>query len=63
MTVGASAGRANRRSGYNYDTFAADLDVVVKTLDLRDVALVGFSMGSPKSLAVHTVCAGRMAIV
>ncbi len=25
--------------GYNYDTFAADLDVVLKTLDLRDVAL------------------------
>jgi len=24
--------------GYNYDTFAADLDVVLKTLDLRDVA-------------------------
>ena len=32
--------------GYDYDTFAADLDVVLKTLDLRDVALVGFSMGS-----------------
>jgi pimeloyl-ACP methyl ester carboxylesterase len=32
--------------GYNYDTFAADLDTVLKTLDLRDVALVGFSMGS-----------------
>jgi non-heme chloroperoxidase len=31
---------------YNYDTFAADLDTVLKTLDLRDVALVGFSMGS-----------------
>src|SRR3989442_4694462 len=32
--------------GYNYDTFAADLDVVLKTLDLRDVVLVGFSMGT-----------------
>src|SRR5207244_6620773 len=30
--------------GYNYDTFAAD--VVLKTLDLRDVVLVGFSMGT-----------------
>ncbi len=30
----------------NHDTFAADLDVVLKTLDLRDVALVGFSMGT-----------------
>ena len=32
--------------GYDYDTFAADLDVVLKTLDLRDAALVGFSMGT-----------------
>src|SRR6201988_2230815 len=40
-------GRSSRPAvGYNYDTFAADLDVVLKTLDLRDVALVGFSMGT-----------------
>ena len=32
--------------GYNYDTFAADLDAVLSTLNLTDVALVGFSMGS-----------------
>ena len=32
--------------GYNYDTFAADLDKVIRKLDLRKVALVGFSMGS-----------------
>jgi non-heme chloroperoxidase len=32
--------------GYNYDTFAADLDTVLTTLNLTDVALVGFSMGS-----------------
>jgi len=32
--------------GYNYDTFAADLDIVLTTLDLRDVLLVGFSMGT-----------------
>jgi non-heme chloroperoxidase len=31
--------------GYNYDTFAADLHKLLTTLDLRDVALVGFSMG------------------
>lgn len=31
--------------GYNYDTFAADLHELVKYLDLRDFALVGFSMG------------------
>ena len=32
--------------GYNYDTFAADLDKLLKKLDLKKVALVGFSMGS-----------------
>ena len=31
--------------GYDYDTFAADLDKLMQDLDLRDVALVGFSMG------------------
>ncbi|MGH3691366.1 MAG: alpha/beta fold hydrolase [Microbacterium sp.] len=33
-------------SGYDYDTFAADLNAVLETLDLRDVVLVGFSMGT-----------------
>jgi non-heme chloroperoxidase len=32
--------------GYDYDTFAADLDTLMSTLDLRDVVLVGFSMGT-----------------
>jgi non-heme chloroperoxidase len=32
--------------GYDYDTFAADLDTVLTTLDLTDVVLVGFSMGT-----------------
>ena len=32
--------------GYDYDTFAADLKVVLDTLDLTEVVLVGFSMGS-----------------
>ena len=32
-------------SGYDYDTFAYDLQRVVTKLDLRDFALVGFSMG------------------
>ena len=31
--------------GYDYDTFAADLDALLQHLDLRGVALVGFSMG------------------
>jgi non-heme chloroperoxidase len=33
-------------AGYDYDTFAADLNVVLEKLDLNDVVLVGFSMGS-----------------
>lgn len=33
-------------SGYDYDTFAADLNALLETLDLRDVVLVGFSMGT-----------------
>lgn len=31
--------------GYDYDTFAADLDALMKHLELRDATLVGFSMG------------------
>ena len=31
--------------GYDYDTFAADLNVLMEHLDLREAALVGFSMG------------------
>ncbi|MFB6893571.1 alpha/beta fold hydrolase [Kitasatospora sp. NPDC056327] len=33
-------------TGYDYDTFAADLDTVLRTLDVRDAVLVGFSMGT-----------------
>ncbi len=33
-------------TGYEYDTFAADLHVLMETLDLRDVTLVGHSMGT-----------------
>jgi non-heme chloroperoxidase len=33
-------------TGYDYDTFAADLNTVLETLDLREVVLVGFSMGT-----------------
>jgi non-heme chloroperoxidase len=33
-------------TGYDYDTFAADLGVVLDTLDLTDVTLVGHSMGT-----------------
>ncbi|MCC9194825.1 alpha/beta hydrolase [Arthrobacter sp. zg-Y916] len=33
-------------TGYDYDTFAADLNSVLNTLDLQDAVLVGFSMGT-----------------
>ena len=33
-------------TGYDYDTFANDLHVLMETLDLRDVTLVGHSMGT-----------------
>lgn len=32
-------------SGYDYDTFAADLGTLLERLNLEDVALIGFSMG------------------
>jgi non-heme chloroperoxidase len=33
-------------AGYDYDTFAADLNAVLTALDLRNVILAGFSMGT-----------------
>jgi non-heme chloroperoxidase len=33
-------------SGYDYDTFAADLEVLLTSLDLQEVTLIGFSMGT-----------------
>lgn len=39
-------GRSSKvETGYDFDTFAADLDKVLTTLDLSDVVLIGFSMG------------------
>jgi non-heme chloroperoxidase len=32
--------------GYDYDTFAADLNALLEHLDLRNIVLVGFSMGT-----------------
>jgi non-heme chloroperoxidase len=32
--------------GYNYDTFAGDLNVLLDAIGVEDVALVGFSMGT-----------------
>jgi non-heme chloroperoxidase len=40
-------GRSSKpATGYNYDTFAADLDAVLSALDLTGVSLVGHSMGT-----------------
>jgi non-heme chloroperoxidase len=40
-------GRSSKPAiGYNYDTFAADLDALLRALDLTDVSLVGHSMGT-----------------
>jgi non-heme chloroperoxidase len=33
-------------AGYDYDTFAADLNIVLETLNLNNVVLAGFSMGT-----------------
>lgn len=44
-------GRSSRpTTGYDYDTFAADLDALITHLDLTDVTLVGFSMGGGEVL-------------
>ncbi|MBV9920944.1 MAG: alpha/beta fold hydrolase, partial [Pseudonocardia sp.] len=40
-------GRSSRPGvGYDFDTLAADLDAVLSALELRDVTLVGFSLGT-----------------
>jgi pimeloyl-ACP methyl ester carboxylesterase len=39
------SGKPGTDSGYDYDTLTGDLDALITELDLRDVSLVGFSMG------------------
>ena len=40
-------GRSSKpTTGYDYDTFAADLDTLLEQLDLHDIVLAGFSMGT-----------------
>jgi non-heme chloroperoxidase len=39
-------GSSKPATGYDYDTFAADLHALLETLDLHDVVLVGHSMGT-----------------
>lgn len=38
--------------GYDYDTMAEDLHKLITKLDLRDIALVGFSMGAARWPAI-----------
>jgi len=40
--------------GYDYDTFAADLNTIVTSLDLNDAVLVGFSMGTGEVCLLYT---------
>ncbi|GLY15877.1 alpha/beta hydrolase [Kineosporia rhizophila] len=48
--------------GYDYDTFAADLNTLLTELDLNDVILVGFSMGTGElARYVSRYGAGRVA--
>ncbi|GGS19872.1 arylesterase [Streptomyces nojiriensis] len=48
--------------GYDYDTFAADLNEVLTALDLRDAVLVGFSMGTGEvTRYLGTYGSGRIA--
>ncbi|HJY73060.1 MAG TPA: alpha/beta hydrolase, partial [Streptosporangiaceae bacterium] len=50
-------GASSRPSiGYDFDTLASDLDVLLSRLDLREVVLAGFAMGTGevvRHLAVH----------
>ncbi|MFJ8129034.1 alpha/beta fold hydrolase [Streptomyces hydrogenans] len=51
-------------TGYDYDTFAADLNTMMETLDLNDAVLVGFSMGTGEvARYVATYGSGRVAKV
>jgi non-heme chloroperoxidase len=47
--------------GYDYDTFTADLSTLVEHLDLHDMVLVGFSMGTGEvTRYLSTVGSGRV---
>jgi non-heme chloroperoxidase len=52
--------------GYDYDTFAADLAALLDQLDLRDIMLVGFSMGTgevTRYLGTHGSARVRKAVL
>jgi non-heme chloroperoxidase len=53
-------GRSSKPAmGYNYDTFAADLDVLLNTLNLSDVSLVGHSMGTGEITRYIAKCGSK----
>ena len=56
-------GRSGRpTTGYDYDTFAADLKALLDALDLTEVSLVGFSMGTGEiARYLGTYGSGRIA--
>src|SRR5712672_2601545 len=45
--------------GYDYDTFAADLNALLEHLDLSDVVLVGFSMGTGEVTRYLGTCGSK----
>lgn len=49
-------------TGYDYDTFAADLNTLLEKLDVQDAVLVGFSMGTGEvARYLSTYGSGRIA--
>jgi pimeloyl-ACP methyl ester carboxylesterase len=48
-------------TGYDYDTFAADLNMLLEHLDLRDAVLVGHSMGTGEVTRYLTSCGSARA--
>ena len=46
MTAAGSGSPPSRPTGYDYDTFAADLNALLEKINLQDVTLVGHSMGT-----------------
>jgi len=45
-TIAEFGNSSQPSSGYDYDTFAADLNTLMTKLDLQNTVLVGFSMGT-----------------
>lgn len=46
-------------TGYDFDTFAADLDILMMSLDLSDAALVGFGMDTGEVARYLSTCGSQ----